>query len=89
MFEHRAVDLAENILADVDQQVWRDAEDVRVVGRVMDLAKGEPVGDLGQAAVVVIGDDVSRVEEEDVAEVAHRAAAAVGTEDHLAEPMLM
>ena len=51
VLQHRAVDFGEDVFANVDAEVGGDAEDVEVVGGVVDLAEGEAVGDLGEAAL--------------------------------------
>ena len=60
--EHRTVDLRENISADVDARVGIDADDVRVVRGMMDLAQAEAIGDQGLAARIAILEDVQRRE---------------------------
>jgi hypothetical protein len=61
--------------------VWRDAEDPHIVGTVVDLAHGEPVGHLGKPAFVPIGKDVRGIEQRLVLEPAHGALPAVGLQD--------
>ena len=47
MLKHGTIDLSENVPPDVDLQVGRYTDNVRVKGRVMDLAERQPIWDLG------------------------------------------
>ena len=53
--------LLQHVTPDVDQVVRRHAQDVRVVGCVVDLAEGETVRDFGPAALVAVGEDMGGV----------------------------
>jgi hypothetical protein len=62
MPQHWAVDLAEYVAADFDDQIGADAEDVVVEGGVMDLAQGEAVRDYRPAQRMEVRQDVRSVE---------------------------
>ncbi len=47
VLEHRSVNLDEYVLADLDDQIWPHADDVSVVGRMVDLAETQAVGNDG------------------------------------------
>src|SRR4051812_10486302 len=79
MPQHRAVDLGEDVLPNVDACVRIDTHNVRVVRRVMDLAQPETVGDEWLAAWIPILEDVRRIEQLAVAQSANRALLAIGT----------
>ena len=55
VFQHRAVDLVQEPLVNLDNIVGPDSEDVPVVGGVVDLAEGEPILDDGRAQWIVVG----------------------------------
>jgi len=84
--EHRPIVLAEHVGSNVHAVVRAHAEDVHVVRRVMDLAEGETVGDLGEAAFVAVLEDVRGVEEILVPEPADGAARATGVKPRRRTP---
>jgi hypothetical protein len=43
VFQHRPVDLLQQVCPDLDDEVGPDPEDMTVVGRVMDLAESQAV----------------------------------------------
>jgi hypothetical protein len=51
--EHRPIMLAQHVRPNVHAVVRADAQDVHVVRRVVDLAEGEAVGDLGESRAFV------------------------------------
>ena len=55
--------LPQHIRPNVHAVVRADAQDVHVVRRVVDLAEGEAVGDLGESAFVAVLEDMRGVEE--------------------------
>ena len=87
--ERRAVLLLEHLPADVHRIIGADAEDVRVVGGVVDLAERQTVLDDRLAAIIRVGDDVRRIKELDVRQPADSAPARVGVDDDIAEGTLV
>ena len=61
VFQHRAVDLGQQVRPDPDDWAGSDPEHVAVVGGVMDLAEGKPVADGGDACPFTVRDDVRSV----------------------------
>ncbi len=88
MAKHRPVDLGEYVATDLGHVVRTDTKDVRVVGRMVDLAQGKPVRHDWVTTQMVIGKDVGRVDQRGMAEPAQCAAAFIsaknlGPEQHL------
>jgi len=73
----------------VDHTVWRDPEQVAVVGDMVDRAQGNAVDDRRRAQRVAVFDDVRGLQERRRAQGAHRAACAVRAEDPLAQTVLV
>ena len=73
MAQHGSVLFEENLRSYLDDEIGTDPEDVRVKGRVMKLAEGETVGHDWQTERMAVGEDVRRVEEPGVLEVADTA----------------
>lgn len=87
--EHRPVDLVQEPCVDVHRAVGVDAEQIAVVGQVMDCAQREAVDHCCAAERVTVLDDVRRLEQRRLLERADRAAGAVGLQDGAAEAMLV
>ena len=51
--EHRPIMLPQHVRANVHAVLRADAKDVHIVRRVVDLAEGEAVGDLGESRAFV------------------------------------
>ena len=83
--QHRTIDFSKDIGADLDDSIGADAEDVRVVRRVVDLAQRGPVRDHRCAERMRIRKDVGRVEELSVTESADGAGRVVRRDDAIAE----
>lgn len=81
MLKHRTINLIEEILADLNHQVWPDAQDPGVEGSVMDLAQGQPITHRGNTELVGVLDDVRSIEEFSVAEGAHGTSRRVRPHD--------
>jgi len=73
--EHGAIDFLENVPADLNGVVGPDAQNVQVERRVMQLAQRKPVRNNRITAGMSVGQDVRRVEQLDVTQVANRALA--------------
>jgi len=56
--QHWPVCLVEHVPSNVDLEVGVHAEDLRVVGAVVDLAERQAVRDFGAAALVAVGQNV-------------------------------
>jgi len=87
--EHRAVRLVPDLLADVDDQVGADTQDVGVEGAVMEPAEGQAVRQDGLAPRVPVRKDVRGVEELRVAQAADRAPLLVRAQDAPPEALLV
>ena len=62
VFEHRSVDLAKNVVTDLDLEVGPNTQDVRVKGCMMDLAHRQPVRN-DRLATIGVCNDVSSIEQ--------------------------
>lgn len=62
VLQHWTVDLPEQSLGDPDLEIGCHAEQVLVVGGVVDLAQGEAVVHCGDTTLVRVRNDVCRVE---------------------------
>lgn len=68
ILEHRAVDFGQDVLTNVNLQgVGADTQDVAIERRMMNLAQGDPVGDLRLAATSILK-DVSGIQQLRVAQ---------------------
>ena len=61
--EHRAIDLVQQSSGDVHDTRWIDAEQVAVVGEVVDRAERDPVDHGGDPLGASVLDDVGRLDE--------------------------
>jgi hypothetical protein len=89
MDEHGAVDFIKDVSPNVDGQVRRDAENVRVERGVMELAERKPVTNGRFTVRMAVGQDVSGFEQLRVLQVADRAAPLVRLEHTFSEPLLV
>jgi hypothetical protein len=87
--QHGPVDLLQQSGGDVDDAVGRDAEEVAVVGEMMDGAQRDAVDDGGSTLWVAVLDDVCRLEEWRLPQPADGALSAVRAQDAVAEVMLV
>jgi hypothetical protein len=62
MLEHGAVDFTHELAVDLNHVIGRYAKEIRVIGRVMDLAEAEAIVDRRNPMGFVVTDDVSCVE---------------------------
>lgn len=62
MLEHWTIAFVHELAIDLDDIVWRDAQQVRIVGCMMDFAEAEAVVDGWVPMGLIITDDVSRIE---------------------------
>ena len=85
--QHRTVLFAQDILSDVHSIVRVHTEDVYVVRCMVDLAKREPVGNLGQATFVSVLENMRCVEEWLLAELTDGATLAIRSDHKVAEPV--
>ena len=89
MEKHRTVDLLENVLSDLDDAVWPDAEDMTIEGGVVDLAPREPVRSDGLPTWMPVWQNVRRVEQLGMGEAAHCTSILVRDEHPLRKGTLM
>jgi hypothetical protein len=89
VFQHRAVDLFENVKSYVNDVIGSDADDVAIKRGVVELTERQPVGDLWITCRIAVSNDVRSVEELLMLESADCAVPAVGGNDALAERLLM
>ena len=68
--EHGAVDFAKDVLANLNDEVGSDPDEVGIERCVMQLAQRDPVRDHRVATRLAVGDDVRSVEQFLVAELA-------------------
>ncbi len=87
--QHRAVDLVEEAPRDVHAAGGVDAEEVAVVGEVVDRAQRYAVDDDRDAARIAVVDDVRRLQQRRFAQPAHCAARGVRAQHRRTETMLM
>ena len=87
--EGRSVFLVQQVVANLDDVVGSDADEVTVEGRVVQLAQRQPVPDGRFASGFGVGHDVRGVEEFGVPEAAEGALSPVRVENPLAETSLM
>ena len=73
MPKHGAADFLQNIFPDMDNVVGGDPHQVEIIGAVVNLAEGETVINTREAVNVRIRNDVSRVEQARMTELADRA----------------
>jgi hypothetical protein len=81
--------LGEHVIADVNSVVRINAEYVGIERRVVDAAQGQAVGNLGEAALLPIGNDMRGVEQLPMAESADTATAIVRAYNQLTESSLV
>jgi hypothetical protein len=89
MDEHRAVDLIKDISSNVDRQVRRDTENVRVERRVVELAERKPIANGRFALWMAVRQDVSGFEQLRMLQVAHGTTSPIRLEHAFSEPLLM
>ena len=89
VFQHGSIAFFKDIAPNMDFMIGVHTEDVRVKGCVMNPTEGESVRDLGQPALLPIGNNVRRVQELPMAERADAAAALVSSHNELAESSLV
>jgi hypothetical protein len=89
MFQHGTIHFAQNIQAHLHDQIRTDPQYVPIECRMMELAEREAIWDNGFAQGVAIGEDMGGLQEFGVAEAANRTLRLVGTEDALAEALLV
>jgi hypothetical protein len=87
--EHGAVDLIKEVSSDVDRQVRRDAENVRVEGRVVKLAQRKAIANGRFTLWVAVRQDVRGFEQLRVLQVADGTAPLIRLEHALPEALLM
>src|SRR5688500_18679464 len=87
--QHRSVGLAEQARRYLDGVIRTDPEDVLVVGRVVQLAEGQAVGDDGIASRVGVGNDVRGIDQFGLIECANGAPDVVGGLDLAGEDRLV
>ena len=83
--QHRAVHFVQQGAVDPHLVVGGDAHQIAVVSGVVDLAQRHPICHYGKPSDVRIFNDVGRVEEFCMLELAHRARAGVGVHDSCPE----
>ena len=71
VLEHGAVDLSEDVVADFDDVVRPNTEDVGIERSMVDLAHGQPIGHHWLAAFVKVRKDVCGVEQLHMTQIAH------------------
>ena len=89
MQEHGPVDLLQNVESNFDLQLRRDADDVRVERRVVELAEREAVGHDRLPQGMAIRKDVGRLQQRVMAEPTDGAALLVSAEHALAKAPLV
>jgi hypothetical protein len=89
MTQHRAVDLLEDVVPDLDDEVGPNPDYVTVEGGMVQFAHGHPVRDHRLTSRVAVGEDMGRVEQLDVVEPAQGARFPIGQQHPLAESQLM
>src|SRR3954471_5206768 len=89
MLQHRPILLAEDVLAHVNARFRIDANDVCIVGGVMDLAEPEAVRDDGLSLGMPVRKNVGCIEQLDVLEPTDAALFSIRNEDHSSELLLM
>jgi hypothetical protein len=87
--EHRTILLVEDVLSDLHNEVWPNAENGSIEGRVVDLAQCETIGDARLTEWIAVLDDVSRVEEFAMTKPAHRTAIPIGSKHALPKTALV
>jgi len=87
--KHRPIDLVEEAMRDLDLVLRRDAKQVAIERRVVDLAERQAVRDVGQAFLVAVWSDVGSVEELSVVEATHGAPSLIRGYDSTAEVRLV
>jgi len=87
--KHWAIDLIEQIVPDLDGVIRADAEDVRVVSRVVNLAERQPIRDDRQTLLFRIRNDVSSVQQRAVVQHAHCASVRIGQHHTTSEQWLV
>src|SRR2546421_11335116 len=89
MPQHRSVHLIDEAWRDLDHKVRAHAQQVEVIGSVMDLAQREPIRNDGISLGLAVRDDVSGVEQLGMMEAAHCTALCIGMEHSSPENWLM
>ena len=89
MLKHRPVDFLQHVEAHGDLEVGRDADEVAVEGRVVELAEREAVGNDRLPQRMAVREDVSGFQQLVMAEPADGAALLVGAEHALAKAPLV
>lgn len=80
VFQHGAVNLPEDVLANVHNGVWSDAQNVRVVSRMMDLAEPDAIAHHWLALRMAIRKDMRGIEQYNVFEATDGALASIRCE---------
>lgn len=88
MEEHGTVLFPEDIRVNLDDVVGTNGEEVAIIGSVVQLAECQAVGD-GRFAALSVRNDVRRVYQIDVAQIAQRTMFPVRLQDTLAKPLLV
>ena len=89
MLEHGAIALKEDLLVDMDGKVRVYANEIGVVGGMVDLAETEPVLNDRLSEISTVRDDVGGIKQLHVRKPAHAAPPFVGEEDPTSELRLM
>jgi hypothetical protein len=79
VLQHGAVGFGQETLIDLDNPVWADAEEILIVGGVMNLAETQAVAYDGETRFMCVWPDVGGVEEFAVLQPADGALSLVGT----------
>jgi hypothetical protein len=89
VFQHRAVDLPQEVRPDLDDEVGAHAEHMAIVCSVMNFAESQTVTHGCNSCLLTVRDDVRGVKQRTVSQSAHRAPCLVGTQDRGAEDGLV
>jgi hypothetical protein len=77
--KHGTIDLSAQPWCDVDDATRVDAQDIAIVGKMVDRAERQAIDDRGDSLGICVVDDVGRLDERLLAERADRAPATVRT----------
>lgn len=89
MLQHRSIYFFEYVLPNVDPAIGVNPQDIAIKRRVMNPAKGEPVGDFGETELVLVWHNVGGVEELLVPKTADAATAVISSYYELAKSSLV
>src|SRR5947209_3628283 len=89
MSQHRPILLLENVASNLNSKIWPDPEDVLVKCCVMDLAQGNPIGYAWFPPWMLVGKNVSRIQELRVLEPTDRAGLSVGSKNTRSKILLV